>query len=71
MGDVDIETFPTLLVAHGTRVLFLGPIAPGGPQVARLLASLQAQQVPAHGPGPTEQALFARLHADVLTRAGT
>ncbi len=28
LGDIDIETFPTLLVAHGGRVLFAGPVLP-------------------------------------------
>lgn len=61
MGDLDIETFPTLLVAHGPRLLFMGPIAPAGPQLARLLASLQAQPAPAAGVGAAEQALLERL----------
>ena len=61
MGDVDVETFPTLLVAQGPRVLFMGPIAPAGAQLARLLARLQAQPVPTAGVGEAEQALLARL----------
>lgn len=40
MGDVDIETFPTLLVADGGRPLFFGPVQPSAPQLSRLLASL-------------------------------
>ncbi|MGV3569207.1 MAG: thioredoxin family protein [Ramlibacter sp.] len=71
LGDIDVETFPTVLVAHGTRVLFMGPIAPGGAQLGRLLSSLQAQRVPAAGLGRAEQGLFERLQADVLPRIGT
>src|SRR5687767_3519692 len=41
MGDVDIETFPTLLVAHGTSPRFFGPVQPSGAQVARLISSLR------------------------------
>ena len=40
--DIDIETFPTLLVASGARALFLGPLLPQAPVLARLLTSLQA-----------------------------
>src|SRR5512141_1003058 len=42
MGDMDIETFPTLLVADGGRPLFFGPVLPSGAQLARLLANLLA-----------------------------
>ena len=41
VGDLDIETFPTLLVADAAGVLFLGPLAPHAETLARLLASLQ------------------------------
>ena len=40
LGDVDIETFPTLLVGSGGRVLFFGPILPSPDLLTRLLASL-------------------------------
>ena len=71
MGEIDIETFPTLLVAHGPRVLFMGPVAPAAPQLARLLASLQDEGVPHAAVGNAEQALFARLLASVLPRDQT
>ena len=28
VGDIDVETFPTLLVAHQGQVLFAGPVLP-------------------------------------------
>lgn len=28
IGDVDVETFPTLLVAHAGQVMFAGPVLP-------------------------------------------
>jgi thioredoxin 1 len=43
MGDFEVETFPTVLIARGAQARFLGPIAPSGAQLARLLASLRAQ----------------------------
>ncbi len=69
MGDVDIETFPTLLVARGPQVLFLGPIPPSSTQFTRLLATLQAQPVAAPGLTGEADALLERLRADVLPRA--
>jgi thioredoxin 1 len=69
MGDVDIETFPTLLVARAERVLFLGPIPPSSTQLTRLLATLQAQPAGAAGVGADADALLARLREQVLPRA--
>ena len=45
LGDLDIETFPTLLVADGQGVLFLGPVTPHADTLSRLLGSLQALDV--------------------------
>ena len=68
MGDVDIETFPTLLVARGAEVLYLAPIPPSAKQFARLLATLQAQPEPAPGLREDAAALAQRLKADVFPR---
>ena len=40
MGDVDIETFPTVLIAQGTTARFFGPVQPSSAQLARLVTSL-------------------------------
>jgi thioredoxin 1 len=69
MGDVDIETFPTLLVARGDEVMYLAPIPPLASQFTRLLARLQAQPRPDPGVPPEANALLRRLRADVLPRA--
>jgi thioredoxin 1 len=69
MGDVDIETFPTLLVARDEEVLFLGPIPPSSTQFTRLLATLQAQPVPAPGAGDEANELLRRLKPRVLPQA--
>lgn len=42
VGDVDIETFPTLLIAHGDQPRFLGPVLPHASAIGRLLESLRA-----------------------------
>src|ERR1700712_1862147 len=42
MGDIDIETFPTVLIAHGPHARFFGPVQPSLVQVTRLVDSLLA-----------------------------
>ena len=68
MGDVDIETFPTLLVARGDQVLFLAPVPPLANSFTRLLARLQAQRDPDPGVPPDADALLRRLQPEVLPR---
>lgn len=63
MGDVDIETFPTLLLADGTRPLFFGPVPPSLPQFSRLLATVLQQPAAASGVTAETPALLARLSA--------
>ena len=62
-GDLDVETFPTLLIANGERALFLGPLLPQAPVLARLLASLQAAAPGSAGPGGEAQQVFERVRA--------
>jgi thioredoxin 1 len=40
VGDLDIETFPTLLVTHEGRALFAGPVLPRLSDIQRLLQAL-------------------------------
>ncbi|MGC4061987.1 MAG: thioredoxin family protein [Aquabacterium sp.] len=68
VGDVDVETFPTLLVAHEGRVLFAGPVLPRLTDAQRLVdvqAGLAAQgQWPADaalGLAPDQAVAFAAL----------
>ena len=68
MGDIDIETFPTILIARGERPFFLGPVQPSGTQLTRLVASLREHPptdpvLPAGAAG-----LMQRLAATVLPK---
>jgi thiol-disulfide isomerase/thioredoxin len=63
VGDLDVETFPTLLIADGRRALFLGPLLPQAPVLARLLGSLQAGAAGASGAGGEAQEVFERVRA--------
>jgi len=42
VGDIDVETFPTLMVARQGHVLFAGPVLPRLSDVQRLIESLVA-----------------------------
>jgi thioredoxin 1 len=42
LGEVDVETFPTMLIAHGGQPRFYGPVLPSRGQLDRLLARLMA-----------------------------
>ena len=68
MGDVDIQTFPTLLVARGDEVMYLAPIPPFANQFTRLLARLEAQPNPDAGVPHDANALLQRLKREVLPR---
>lgn len=43
VGELDIETFPTLLIADASGPRFFAPLAPYADVLGRLLLSLQAQ----------------------------
>lgn len=66
MGDVDIETFPTLLVADGGRALFFGPVQPSAAQLSRLLASLLEGGAAPSGVTAEASALLDRLSSSLL-----
>ena len=72
MGDVDIETFPTVLIGRGGDALFLGPVQPSLAQLTRLLASLKhANSDDALSKLPVSNAaspLLARLLGGVLPK---
>jgi len=55
VGDVDVETFPTLLVAHQGRVMFAGPVLPRLGD-AHKLVEVQLQQA-ARGRAPSDTVL--------------
>jgi thioredoxin 1 len=68
MGEVDIETFPTLLIAREDEALFLGSLQPSAAQVGRLIASLRDNPAPAPGMPAEATALLHRLTASVLPK---
>lgn len=59
MGDYDVETFPTLLIAEGDEARFLGPVLPQMALVGTLLARLMRPGSPPAE--PAAQALLRRI----------
>lgn len=58
-GDIDIETFPTLLVVYDAQVRFAGTVLPRAGDAQRLIESISAQVArgvpPPALPGPPDQ----------------
>ena len=61
MGDVDVETFPTLLIACGAEVHHFGALPPQPEVLARLLAGFQSEAGRIPRGDPEAKALWARV----------
>lgn len=68
MGELEIETFPTLLVAQDGHARFFGPVQPMAGEVSRLLKQLLADPRAAHGVPAEAHALLDRLQSSVLPK---
>ncbi len=68
VGDVDVETFPTLMVTHQGRVLFAGPVLPRLGDAQRLLDTLTDALARGATPAAAVAADQARAY-DELARA--
>jgi thiol-disulfide isomerase/thioredoxin len=69
MGDVDIETFPTLLIAQGGHARFFGPVQPSAAQVSRLLESLHTDPRAGRETSEEAHALLARITPLLLPKS--
>lgn len=63
IGDVDVETFPTLLLADAQGTRFLGPLTPQAQTLSRLLDSLARGGLQATPHAPATQQLLQALQA--------
>ncbi len=69
LGELDVETFPTLLVAQAEQAHFMGALPPQAAVLQRLLQSLPAQAaagVPLGGNEPLA-ALWQAVYNHILT----
>ena len=69
MGDVDIETFPTVLIAHEGKPQFFGPMQPSGGQFTRLIASLLESPNALRTVAAEASPLLQRLTSSVLAKS--
>jgi len=67
VGDIDVETFPTLLIAEGLEVRFFGALTPQLQTLSRLLDSLAQAGSTSRPATPTAPAVQQLLQA-VVTR---
>lgn len=68
VGAVDVENFPTLLIARGDEVLFFGPVTPHVSTLQRLVQAALTGNTHLGGTAPDDEvrALAARLrHARI------
>lgn len=63
VGDLEVETFPTLLIADTAGTRFFGPLTPHAQTLARLLDSLEHSDIMAAPHLPSTRALLQALEA--------
>ena len=63
VDGVEVENFPTLLIAQAQRPLFFGPITPQPQMLARLVSGALAGDLAALPSHPELDAITARLQA--------
>jgi thioredoxin 1 len=63
VGDIEVETFPTLLVADAGGTRFFGPLLPHAQTLSRLLDSVAQPGQPATPHLPSTRALLQALAA--------
>ena len=68
VDNVDVENFPTLLIARDGRLLFFGTITPQPATLARLVSSALVDALPAPAPMPEVDALVRRLMDQATAR---
>lgn len=63
VGDVEVETFPTLLVADAEGTRFFGPLTPQPQTLSRLLDSQERGSLQATAHEPATQSLLQAVQA--------
>ncbi len=63
LGDVDVQNFPTLLIARGDALLFLGTVTPHAQTLQRLVHSALAEQMAAMLVDDGQRELVANVQA--------
>ncbi|MEP7057530.1 MAG: thioredoxin domain-containing protein [Caldimonas sp.] len=63
LGNIDVETFPTVLIARADEVLFFGAVAPHGSTLARIVESASAGELTPPVVEQPVEGLAARVRA--------
>jgi thioredoxin 1 len=63
VGEIDVETFPTLLVADAEGIRFLGPLTPQAQTLSRLLDSMERGSLQVMANEPATLSLLQALQA--------
>lgn len=63
VGDLEVDTFPTLLIADAQGTRFFGPLTPHPETLSRLLDSLERSSLQASPHLPATQLLLQALQA--------
>lgn len=66
VGDLEIATFPMVLVGEGSRLLFAGPLLPHAATLSRMLTGLDGRGAPVDD--PALNALAAALQDRINSR---
>ncbi|MEJ6006077.1 thioredoxin domain-containing protein [Paucibacter sp. AS339] len=61
VGELEVETFPTLLIGVGEQLRFIGPVTPQLATAQRMISS--AVEAPMSPANPSAQALLVRLQS--------
>ncbi len=69
VGDLDIVTFPTVLVGQGDQPLFLGPLLPQIGILQRMLERFSVSGAPVLPPEDAAHALLANVRRLLAARA--
>lgn len=70
VGDLEVETFPTLLIADGPVLRFFGPLTPQAQTLARMLVALPSEGRGINTPEPGVQAMLDSLQAATPLQTG-
>ena len=71
LGSVDVENFPTLLIARSEQVLFFGTITPHVQTLTRLVQSALAGELKPLADAPEVDALSQRLQRVLALRSAS
>ncbi|MGE8319858.1 MAG: thioredoxin family protein [Comamonas sp.] len=68
LGELDIETFPTLLIGQGDGAVFLGPLLPQIGVLQRMVENFTGQAADPLPAGHEAHALLERVHRLLVER---